>query len=116
MAGLELRPRGREALEAPGNPGTPVATAELARPEAAVPLMAEVEAAPGPALIPEAQAKVALQRRKPLLQRRRPTVLVPPGPPGSVSAAALVINPYGLQMVLVPFQTVSIGALRTCSW
>lgn len=29
-----------------------------------------------------------------------------------VSAAALVVNPYGLQMLLVPFQTVSIGALR----
>jgi hypothetical protein len=29
-----------------------------------------------------------------------------------ISAAALVINPYGLQMLLVPFQTVSIGALR----
>jgi hypothetical protein len=29
-----------------------------------------------------------------------------------VSAAALVINPYGLNMLLVPFQTVSIGALR----
>jgi hypothetical protein len=29
------------------------------------------------------------------------------------SAAALVINPYGLQMLLVPFQTVSIGALRS---
>jgi hypothetical protein len=29
-----------------------------------------------------------------------------------ISAAALVINPYGLQMLVVPFQTVSIGALR----
>lgn len=29
-----------------------------------------------------------------------------------VSAAALVINPYGLQMLTVPFQTVSIGALQ----
>lgn len=29
-----------------------------------------------------------------------------------VSVAALVINPYGLQMLLVPFQTVSIGALQ----
>ncbi len=29
-----------------------------------------------------------------------------------VSAAALVINPYGLQMLAVPFQTVSIGALQ----
>lgn len=29
-----------------------------------------------------------------------------------VSAAALVINPYGLNMLSVPFQTVSIGALR----
>ncbi len=29
-----------------------------------------------------------------------------------LSAAALVINPYGLNMLLVPFQTVSIGALR----
>ena len=29
-----------------------------------------------------------------------------------ISAAALVINPYGLQMLLVPFQTLSIGALR----
>ena len=29
-----------------------------------------------------------------------------------ISVAALVINPYGLQMLLVPFQTVSIGALR----
>lgn len=29
-----------------------------------------------------------------------------------ISAAALVINPYGLNMLLVPFQTVSIGALR----
>jgi hypothetical protein len=29
-----------------------------------------------------------------------------------ISAAALVINPYGLQMLLVPFQTVSIGALQ----
>jgi len=29
-----------------------------------------------------------------------------------LSAAALVINPYGLQMLSVPFQTVSIGALR----
>jgi hypothetical protein len=29
-----------------------------------------------------------------------------------ISAAALVVNPYGLQMLLVPFQTVSIGALR----
>lgn len=29
-----------------------------------------------------------------------------------VSLAALVINPYGLQMLLVPFQTVSIGALQ----
>lgn len=31
---------------------------------------------------------------------------------GLVSAAALVINPYGLNMLLVPFQTVGIGALR----
>jgi len=31
---------------------------------------------------------------------------------GLVSIAALIINPYGLQMLLVPFQTVSIGALR----
>ncbi|MFN8564462.1 MAG: hypothetical protein U0703_23230 [Anaerolineae bacterium] len=31
---------------------------------------------------------------------------------GLISAAALVINPYGLQMLLVPFQTVGIGALR----
>ncbi len=30
----------------------------------------------------------------------------------AVSAAALVINPYGLQMLAVPFQTVSIGALQ----
>jgi hypothetical protein len=29
-----------------------------------------------------------------------------------VSAAALLVNPYGLQMLLVPFQTVSIGALQ----
>lgn len=29
-----------------------------------------------------------------------------------VSVVALVINPYGLKMLLVPFQTVSIGALR----
>lgn len=29
-----------------------------------------------------------------------------------VSVAALVINPYGLQMLTVPFQTVSIGALQ----
>lgn len=29
-----------------------------------------------------------------------------------VSAAALVINPYGLHMLAVPFQTVSIGALQ----
>ncbi|HEX2907480.1 MAG TPA: hypothetical protein VHO69_11500 [Phototrophicaceae bacterium] len=29
-----------------------------------------------------------------------------------VSAAALVMNPYGLQMLAVPFQTVSIGALQ----
>jgi hypothetical protein len=29
-----------------------------------------------------------------------------------VSAAALLINPYGVQMLLVPFQTVGIGALR----
>lgn len=29
-----------------------------------------------------------------------------------ISGAALVINPYGLQMLLVPFQTVGIGALR----
>lgn len=29
-----------------------------------------------------------------------------------VSAAVLVINPYGLEMLRVPFQTVSIGALR----
>ncbi|MEP7294433.1 MAG: hypothetical protein ABI835_21765, partial [Chloroflexota bacterium] len=29
-----------------------------------------------------------------------------------ISVAALVINPYGLQMLLVPFQTLSIGALR----
>lgn len=29
-----------------------------------------------------------------------------------VSVAALVINPYGLQMLSVPFQTVSIGALQ----
>jgi hypothetical protein len=29
-----------------------------------------------------------------------------------ISAAALVINPYGLQMLGVPFQTVSIGALQ----
>ena len=29
-----------------------------------------------------------------------------------VSAAALLINPYGLQMLLVPFQTLSIGVLR----
>jgi hypothetical protein len=29
-----------------------------------------------------------------------------------VSIAALVINPYGLQMLVVPFQTVSIGALQ----
>lgn len=29
-----------------------------------------------------------------------------------VSVAALVVNPYGLQMLLVPFQTVSIGALQ----
>lgn len=31
---------------------------------------------------------------------------------GLVSAAALVINPYGLQILTVPFQTVGIGALR----
>jgi hypothetical protein len=30
---------------------------------------------------------------------------------GIVSLAALLLNPYGLQMLLVPFQTVSIGAL-----
>ncbi|NDJ62639.1 MAG: hypothetical protein GYB67_16060, partial [Chloroflexi bacterium] len=30
----------------------------------------------------------------------------------AVSVAALVINPYGLQMLLVPFETVGIGALR----
>jgi hypothetical protein len=30
----------------------------------------------------------------------------------AVSAAALVINPYGLQMLAVPFQTLSIGALQ----
>jgi hypothetical protein len=30
----------------------------------------------------------------------------------AVSVAALVVNPYGLQMLLVPFQTVSIGALQ----
>jgi hypothetical protein len=30
----------------------------------------------------------------------------------AVSMAALVINPYGLQMLTVPFQTVSIGALQ----
>ncbi len=30
-----------------------------------------------------------------------------------LSAAALVVNPYGLQMLLVPFQTVGIGALRS---
>ena len=30
----------------------------------------------------------------------------------AVSAVALVVNPYGLQMLLVPFQTVSIGALQ----
>ena len=29
-----------------------------------------------------------------------------------ISGAALIINPYGLQMLAVPFQTVSIGALR----
>ncbi len=29
-----------------------------------------------------------------------------------VSVAALVVNPYGLQMLAVPFQTVNIGALR----
>jgi hypothetical protein len=29
-----------------------------------------------------------------------------------VSVAALVVNPYGLQMLTVPFQTVSIGALQ----
>ncbi|MFN8527246.1 MAG: hypothetical protein U0670_01385 [Anaerolineae bacterium] len=29
-----------------------------------------------------------------------------------ISAAALVINPYGLQMLAVPFQTVGIGVLR----
>jgi hypothetical protein len=29
-----------------------------------------------------------------------------------LSAAALVVNPYGLQMLTVPFQTVSIGALQ----
>jgi hypothetical protein len=29
-----------------------------------------------------------------------------------VSVAALVVNPYGLQMLAVPFQTVSIGALQ----
>lgn len=29
-----------------------------------------------------------------------------------VSAAVLVINPYGLEMLKVPFQTISIGALR----
>lgn len=29
-----------------------------------------------------------------------------------ISAAALVINPYGLQMLLVPFQTLGIGVLR----
>jgi len=28
------------------------------------------------------------------------------------SAAALVVNPYGLQMLSVPFQTVGIGALQ----
>jgi hypothetical protein len=32
---------------------------------------------------------------------------------GLLSAAALAINPYGLQMWLVPFQTVGIGALRS---
>lgn len=31
---------------------------------------------------------------------------------GLLSAAALVVNPYGLNMLLVPFQTVSIGSLR----
>jgi hypothetical protein len=31
---------------------------------------------------------------------------------GLVSAAALVVNPYGVQMLLVPFETVSIGPLR----
>jgi hypothetical protein len=31
---------------------------------------------------------------------------------GLVSAAALVVNPYGAQMLLVPFETVSIGPLR----
>lgn len=30
----------------------------------------------------------------------------------AVSVAALVVNPYGLQMLAVPFQTVSIGALQ----
>lgn len=31
---------------------------------------------------------------------------------GIIAAAALVINPYGLKMLAVPFETVSIGALR----
>jgi hypothetical protein len=31
---------------------------------------------------------------------------------GLVSAVALVVNPYGAQMLLVPFETVSIGPLR----
>jgi hypothetical protein len=31
---------------------------------------------------------------------------------GIVSVAALLINPYGVQMLLVPFQTLSIGVLR----
>ncbi len=31
---------------------------------------------------------------------------------GVISAAALVVNPYGLQMLAVPFQTLSIGALQ----